>query len=97
MIRSFRAGNVAFSIYHGLRDGAWKRFPHDLRRVAARKINHLAAAGTLEDLKVPPGNRLERLRGDLAGYYSIRINERWRLMFRWDGDGAEDVFIADYH
>jgi toxin HigB-1 len=65
-------------------------------RVARRKLNLLIAASTLRDLRVPPGNRLEALHGNRAGQYSIRINDQWRICFRWD-DGAEDVEIVDYH
>jgi len=57
----------------------------------------LDAAVILEDLRVPPGNRLERLKGDRAGQYSIRINDQWRVCFRWVGENAHDVEIVDYH
>jgi proteic killer suppression protein len=56
-----------------------------------------SAAVDLDDLKVPPGNRLERLRGDRAGEYSIRINDQWRICFRWKNGGAHDVEVCDYH
>jgi Plasmid maintenance system killer protein len=72
-------------------------FPGDLLRVTRRKIAMLDAAASLEDLRVPPGNRLEALRGDRAGSHSIRINDQWRLCFRWTPAGAEDVEIVDYH
>jgi proteic killer suppression protein len=67
-----------------------------IRRIAERKLAMLDAANSLEFLKSPPGNRLEKLRGDRAGQYSIRINEQWRICFRWQGD-ALDVEIVDYH
>ena len=67
-----------------------------IRRVAERKLAMLDAARSLEFLRVPPGNRLEKLRGDRAGQYSIRINGQWRICFRWQGD-ALDVEIVDYH
>jgi toxin HigB-1 len=67
-----------------------------IERVARRKLAMLRSAGRLQDLRVPPGNRLEALRGDSAGLYRIRINDQWRICFRWD-DGAEDVEIVDYH
>ena len=67
-----------------------------IERAARRKLEMLAAAGRLEDLKVPPGNRLEVLKGDRNGQHSIRIDAQWRLCFRWQ-DGAEDVEIVDYH
>lgn len=66
-------------------------------RVALRKIRQLEIAGTLEDLRVPPGNRLEALRGNRSGQYSIRINGQYRICFRWTAKGAEDVEIVDYH
>lgn len=64
---------------------------------ARRKLQYLHAAGALEDLRVPPGNRLEALKGDRKGQHSIRINRQWRLCFHWVGGFAEDVEIVDYH
>jgi proteic killer suppression protein len=68
-----------------------------LQRAAWRKLAMLDAAETLSDLRVPPGNRLEKLAGDRAGQYSIRINQQWRICFWWTGAGPEDVEITDYH
>jgi len=65
--------------------------------VARRKLRQLQIAGRLEDLAVPPGNRLEALKGDRAGQYSIRVNDRFRVCFRWTGAGAADVEMVDYH
>jgi toxin HigB-1 len=65
--------------------------------VAMRKIDALRAATKLEDLRVPPGNKLEALVRDRAGQHSIRINDQWRICFRWSANGAEDVEITDYH
>ncbi len=73
-----------------------KRF-RPLARVALRKLLILHAASSLDDLKVPPGNRLEKLKGDRKRQYSIRINDRWRVCFRWRGGDAYDVEIVDYH
>ena len=73
-----------------------KGFPPDLVRRAQRKLQMLGAAMELADLRSPPANRLEALSGDRAGRHSIRINDQWRLVFRWR-DGAEDVEIMDYH
>jgi proteic killer suppression protein len=73
-----------------------KRFAN-IESVARRKLRQLQVAGRLEDLRVPPGNRLEALRGDRAGQYSIRVNDRWRVCFRWTPAGAEEVEIVDYH
>ncbi len=69
----------------------------DLQRVALRKLRQLDAAVSLDDLRVPPGIRLEKLRRDRAGQHSIRINDQWRVCFRWAGGDAHDVEIVDYH
>lgn len=66
-------------------------------RVARRKLLYLHDAAELMDLRVPPGNRLEHLRGNRAAFYSIRINEQWRLLFRWEDGNALDVQVVDYH
>jgi proteic killer suppression protein len=68
-----------------------------IERIALRKLDMLDAAVTLSTLRSPPGNRLEALKGDRKGQWSIRINDQWRLCFRWDGDGPADVQIVDYH
>jgi proteic killer suppression protein len=85
------------ALYHGRRDRRQKRFPRDILRTAVRKLDMLAAAHQLKDLRVPPGNRLEALKGDRKGSHSIRINEQWRIVFRWTKAGAEEVEIVDYH
>ena len=74
-----------------------KGFPSDILIVARRKLRMLDAATRLEDLRVPPNNRLEALKGDRAGQYSIRINDQWRLCFVWRNSAAHDVEIVDYH
>ncbi|TWB58601.1 type II toxin-antitoxin system RelE/ParE family toxin [Nitrospirillum viridazoti] len=74
-----------------------KGFPTDLVRATQRKLAVLHAATTVDDLRVPPGNRLEKLSGDREGQHSIRINDQWRVCFRWDGQDAHDVEIVDYH
>lgn len=66
-------------------------------RVALRKLRQVGSAEALEDLRVPPGNRLEALKGDRAGQYSIRINDQWRICFVWTDAGPEEVEIVDYH
>jgi len=68
-----------------------------ISRVAMRKLIQLNHAATLQDMSVPPGNRLEALRGNLKGYHSIRINSQWRIIFQWTEKGAENVAIVDYH
>ena len=80
----------------------WERepvraFPSDLRRVMLRKLGHVDAAVRLNELRLPTGNRLEKLHGDRAGQHSIRVNDRWRICFRWTGSDADDVEIVDYH
>ena len=69
----------------------------NIERVAVRKLRQLQIAARLDDLRVPPGNRLEALKGNRAGQYSIRINDQFRICFRWTRAGAEDVEIVDYH
>ena len=76
---------------------AVKGIPPPVRRSALRKLLLLDAAESIHDLRVPPGNRLEKLHGDREGQYSIRINDQWRVCFRWDAGDAYDVEIADYH
>ena len=73
-----------------------RRFAN-IAAVARRKLRQLEIAGRLEDLRVPPGNRLEALKGDRAGQHSIRVNDQFRVCFRWKDTGAEDVEIVDYH
>jgi proteic killer suppression protein len=74
-----------------------RRFPPNLHRVAWKKLAILEAAEQLGDLRVPPGNRLEKLFGKREGQYSIRINDQWRICFRWREGNASDVEISDYH
>jgi toxin HigB-1 len=69
----------------------------DIHPTAQRKLDLINAAGALMDLRVPPGNRLETLKGDRSGFHSIRINDQWRIIFRWVENGAEEVQIIDYH
>ncbi|MEO6724152.1 MAG: type II toxin-antitoxin system RelE/ParE family toxin [Blastocatellia bacterium] len=69
----------------------------NIESVARRKLEHLNQAAQVSDLRVPPGNRLEALKGDRAGQYSIRVNDQFRVCFRWVGKDAEDVEIVDYH
>jgi len=74
-----------------------RRFPSDLKRAARRKLLYLHDAAELSDLRVPPGNRLEAMKGKLAGYHSIRINDQWRVLFRWESGNARNVEVVDYH
>lgn len=72
------------------------KLPQNVQRIAQRKLKLIQAAASLEFLRVPPGNRLEQLSGDRQGQWSIRINDQWRICFKWDGD-AHEVEITDYH
>jgi toxin HigB-1 len=74
-----------------------RHFPSELRRVARRKLLYLHDAAALRDLEVPPGNRLEALRGTRKGFHSIRINDQWRVVFRWKDGAAFEVQVIDYH
>lgn len=74
-----------------------KRFPNQIHKIAYRKLLIIDSAEHLEDLKVPPGNRLEKLSGNLLGKYSIRINDQWRIIFSWEETNAHEVEIIDYH
>jgi proteic killer suppression protein len=80
-----------------LRGETPKGFPANLVEGARRKLNAILQARTLNDLRSPPGNRLEALRGDRAGQHSIRVNQQWRVCFVWIGNAAHDVEITDYH
>jgi len=94
-IRSF-GDSATEDLFHARKSSRARRFPSDIVRVALRKFDVLNGAHRLDDLRSPPANRLEALKGDYAGYHSIRINDQWRLVFRWD-DGAHDVSLTDYH
>jgi proteic killer suppression protein len=97
MIESF-ANSASEDIFNGVRSAAARRLlPADLWRVAFRKLDQIDSAVTLDDLKVPPGNRLEALKGDRSGQYSLRINDQYRICFVWTENGAGDVEIVDYH
>lgn len=92
MIKSFRCAETE-ALARGNRV---KRFAN-IAEVARRKLRQLEIADRLEDLRIPPGNRLEALKGNRSGQHSIRINDQWRLCFRWTTSGAENVEIVDYH
>ncbi len=96
MMRSF-AGKTARDVYDGTNSRHARKLPRELHGKARRLLDQLNAAPSLEVLTVPPSNRLEKLSGDLQGVWSLRINDRWRVIFRWlDGD-AHDVDIVEYH
>ena len=93
MIRSFASAETEL-IWSGRRS---RKLPPDIQPVALRKLRLLNQAQVLQDLRVPPGNRLEALRGDRAGQHSIRINGQWRICFIWQEGGPSHVEIVDYH
>jgi len=93
VIRSFRSEETRL-IYERRRS---RKLPSDIQQVALRKLRMINNASSLNDLRIPPANRLERLSGDRAGQYSIRINDQWRICFRWDDGNAYEVEITDYH
>lgn len=93
MIRSFR-GLEAARIWRG---ESSRRLPQDIQNRALRKLRQVDASATLDDLRNPPGNRLEALRRDREGQWSIRINDQWRICFEWKDGAASNVEIVDYH
>ncbi len=97
MIRTFHDVGTENLFYGRSTKTARKTLPAALWGVAARKLDALDAAEYLKDLRIPPGDRLEALKGERAGQHSIRINERYRICFRWTDTGPEDVEIVDYH
>ncbi len=93
MIRSFSDSDTD-RVFNRVRVSRWSK---EIQRQALRKLLILDAAERVEDLRVPPGNKLERLRGDRTGQYSIRINDQWRICFNWSNGQATEVEIVDYH
>lgn len=91
MIRSFRGTERLWN------EEPVRSLDPRILRTALRKLEQLHAAATLDDLRVPPGNRLEALKGDRRGQHSIRINDQWRICFEWKDGGADDVELVDYH
>ena len=96
VIGSF-ADETTENIYHGVRSKKAAKLPPDIVKVALRKLDMINAAAKLDDLKVPPSNRLEKLSGDLAGFHSIRVNDQFRVVFQWNDGVATKVSITDYH
>ena len=97
MIQSFKTAGTE-DIFNGRRTKAARSTcPQSLWKIAARKLDQLDSVTTLQELQIPPGNRLEALKGDRQGQHSIRINDQYRLCFRWTDTGPADVEIVDYH
>jgi len=93
MIKDFADGDTE-RLFHGRRP---RRLPPNIRRSGARALLLLNAVEGLQELRIPPGNRLEKLKGDRKGQYSLRINDQWRICFAWREGNAYDVEITDYH
>ncbi|MFQ5934822.1 MAG: type II toxin-antitoxin system RelE/ParE family toxin [Acidiferrobacterales bacterium] len=96
MIESF-GNRLTEDLFENRVSKAVRQFPPELRRTARRKLLYLHDAAELKDLRAPPGNRLEALKGKWQGFHSIRINKQWRVVFRWRGGNAFDVRVIDYH
>ena len=96
MIVSF-GDRATEDIYHGRSTSRVRRYPNDMAILALVKLDMLNSAAGMLDLKSPPGNRLEVLKGNFKGYHSIRVNDQWRLVFRWENNGAHEVRLIDYH
>ena len=96
MIVSF-GDDATADLYHGRTTHRVRRFPPAIIRTALRKLDMLNAADRINDLREPPGNRLEALKGDFEGYHSIRVNDQWRIIFQWKDNNAYRVSIVDYH
>ena len=96
MIKSF-GNRLAEALYFDRQSRITRQFAPELRRTARRKLLYLHDAAELKDLRVPPGNRLEALKGNYRGKHSIRINGQWRIVFRWQNGNAFEVEVVDYH
>lgn len=96
MITSFGDKGTS-DLFHGISSRHARKLPIQIHELSLYKLDVLNAAQVLDDLRSPPGNRLEPLRGNLKGFYSIRINSQWRIIFRWAEGSATDVQIMDYH
>lgn len=96
MIRNIK-GKATQDIYHGITSRLARGVPLELHEKCRRLLDQIDAAPNLDFLRIPPSNRLEKLRGDLSGYWSLRINNQWRIIFRWQDYDALDVEITDYH
>jgi toxin HigB-1 len=96
VIQSF-GDQTTEDVWDGVSNARTRRLPLEVLNVVPRKLDLLNAAASVDDLRAPPGNRLEQLKGNLAGFHSIRINSQWRIIFRWTDAGPTDVRIIDYH
>ncbi|MCB9252074.1 MAG: type II toxin-antitoxin system RelE/ParE family toxin [Flavobacteriales bacterium] len=93
MIKSFGSKETE-KIWNGFQS---KKFPAGIQNIARRKLRMISNSENINDLRIPPSNHLEKLSGNLFGFYSVRINKQWRIIFRWQNDSAYEVEILDYH
>ena len=91
------ADKTTQDIYDGINSRRARKLPVELHDKARRLLDQINAAPSLDLLRIPPSNRLEKLKGDRAGFWSLRINDQWRIVFRWQGQDALDVQVIDYH
>ena len=96
MIRNL-TGKMTQDVYDGVESRHARKVPKELHGKAVRLLDQINAVPSVEFLRIPPSNRLERLRGDRLGYWSLRINAQWRIVFQWEGHDAFNVEIVDYH
>jgi proteic killer suppression protein len=96
MISSF-GDKLTEALYHGTKNKDLRRLPPEIAKRALNKLDMINAAQDVLDLRSPPGNRLEALQGDLTGLFSIRVNDQWRIVFRWQDGNAYEVRLDDYH
>lgn len=96
MIESF-GDRATEDLFHGRNTNRVRRLPTQILNATLNKLDVLNAAHKIQDLREPPSNRLETLKGDLKGFYSIRVNNQWRIIFRWSNSGATHVSLVDYH
>ena len=91
------ADKTTQDIYDGINSRQARKLPRELHDNTQRLLDQINATPTLDMLRIPPSNRLEKLKGDRAGFWSLRINDQWRIVFRWEGQNALDVQVIDYH
>lgn len=96
MITSFGDKATEY-LYHGKKSKETRKYPQDIIKVALRKLDMLNGTRSIKDLRSPPGNKLETLKGDLKGFFSIRVNDQWRIIFKWESEQATEVKLTDYH
>ena len=96
MIQGF-GNRLAEDLYNDRKTQVTRKFPSELHRTARRKLLYIHDAAQLRDLRVPPGNRLEALKGSWKGFHSIRINNQWRIVFSWKNGHADEIQLVDYH